>query len=89
MICDYMYFFSNSKLNANESLQDALPGMSVMTPPTDLLGSCAPSLVHAERDSRFVMDGEVTRAGHLCYIMLLPNAQGKIVGVDHSAANID
>ena len=50
-----------------------------MTPPTDLLGSCAPSLVHAERDSRFIMDGDVTLAGHLCYIMLLPNAQGKIV----------
>ena len=50
-----------------------------MTPPTDLLGSCAPSLVHAERDSRFVLDGDVTLAGHLCYIMLLPNAQGKIV----------
>ena len=67
------------KLNANNSLQDGLPGMSVMTPPTDLLGSCAPSLVHAERDSRFIMDGDLTIAGHLCYIMLLPNAQGKIV----------
>ena len=53
--------------------------MSVMTPPTDLLGSCAPSLVHAERDSRFIMDGDVTVAGHLCFITLLPNAQGKII----------
>ena len=49
-----------------------------MTPPMDLLGSCAPSLVHAERDSRFIMDGDVTLAGHRCYIMLLPNAEGKI-----------
>ena len=49
-----------------------------MTPSTDLVGSCAPTLVHAERDSRFIKDGDATPiAQHICYIMTLPDPNGK------------
>ena len=59
-----------------------MPGIKVMTPSEHLVGSCAPTLVHAERDSRFIMDGGITpQAKHLCYIMTLPDPNGMFTSV--------